>query len=89
MVKRGDMLSAEDVLELLAVELIGLVPEDEEVITSANRGIPVALDGKSKAGQAFRNIAHRLLGEDIPFLNLTDNGGIFGRLSRIIKQGGG
>jgi septum site-determining protein MinD len=88
MVKRGDMLSADDVLELLAVELIGLVPDDEEVITSTNRGVPVALDGKSRAGQAFRNIAHRLLGEKVPFMNLEESGGLFGRLSRIIKQGG-
>lgn len=89
MVKRGDMLSADDVLELLAVELIGLVPDDEEVITSTNRGVPVAMDGKSRAGQAFRNIAHRLLGEAVPFLNLMEDGGFLGRLSRIIKQGGG
>ena len=50
MVKRGDMLSADDVLELLAVELIGLVPEDENVVMSTNRGSPIVLDGKSKAG---------------------------------------
>jgi septum site-determining protein MinD len=73
---------------LLAVELIGLVPDDEEVITSTNRGVPVAMDGRSRAGQAFRNIAHRLLGEKVPFMNLEESGGLFGRISRIIKQGG-
>ncbi len=57
MVKREDMLSPDDVLELLAVELIGIVPEDENVILSTNRGIPIVLNGKSQAGQAFRNIA--------------------------------
>ena len=89
MVRKGDMLSPEDVLELLAVTLIGLIPEDEEVITSTNRGIPIALDGKSKAGQAFCNIARRLEGEEVPFLSMAETGGLLGRLSRIIRQGGG
>jgi septum site-determining protein MinD len=87
MVKRQEMLSADDVVELLAVELVGLIPEDEEVITSTNRGIPVALNGKSKAGQAFRNIAQRLNGEDVPFMDMEDEG-ILGRFTRFIRQGG-
>jgi septum site-determining protein MinD len=89
MVKREDMLSPDDVLELLAIELIGVVPEDENVILSTNRGLPIALDGKSRAGQAFRNIAQRLRGEKVPFLSLNDQGGFLGRLSRIIRPGGG
>jgi len=88
MVRRGDMLSADDVLELLAVELVGMVPEDEIVITSTNRGLPVVLDGKSKAGQAFRNIARRLNGEKVPFLSMEEEGGIFSRLTRFIRPGG-
>jgi septum site-determining protein MinD len=88
MVRRGDMLSADDVIELLAIELIGLVPEDETIITSANRGTPVALNGKSRAGQAFRNIAQRLNGEPVPFLTMEDQSGLFGRLSRLIRPGG-
>ncbi len=87
MVKRQEMLSADDVVELLAVELVGLIPEDEEVITSTNRGIPVALNGKSKAGQAFRNIAQRLNGADVPFMDMEDEG-ILGRFTRFIRQGG-
>jgi septum site-determining protein MinD len=88
MVKRGEMLSTEDVLELLAVELIGLVPDDEVVIVSTNRGLPVALDGKSKAGQAFRNIARRLSGEQVPFMDLDDNGSFWGRLKGLMRSGG-
>ncbi len=88
MVRREDMLSPEDVLELLAVELIGIVPEDENVILSTNRGMPIVLDGKSRAGQAFRNIAARLRGEEVPFLDLSDQGGLLGRLSRLIRPGG-
>jgi septum site-determining protein MinD len=88
MVKREDMLSADDVLELLAIELIGIVPEDDQVILSTNRGVPIVLDGKSQAGQAFRNIATRLEGQKVPFLNLEDGNGFFGRLSRMIRSGG-
>jgi septum site-determining protein MinD len=88
MVKRGEMLSTDDVLELLAVELIGLVPDDEIVVVSTNRGLPVALDGKSKAGQAFRNIARRLDGEQVPFMNLEDDGGFLGRLKGWMRPGG-
>jgi septum site-determining protein MinD len=88
LIKRGDMLTAEDVLELLAIELIGIVPEDEAVIISTNRGQPVALDGKTRAGQAFNNIARRLMGESVPFLNLEEKTNIFGRFSRLIHPGG-
>jgi septum site-determining protein MinD len=88
MVRRGDMLSVEDVLELLAVELIGMVPDDDTVVLNTNRGIPVVLDGKSKAGQAFRNIARRLKGEQVPFMKLEEEGGLLGRLSRLIRSGG-
>ncbi len=88
MVKREDMLSPDDVLELLAIELIGIVPEDEQVILSTNRGVPIVLDGRSQAGQAFRNIASRLEGQNVPFLNLEDRNGFFGRLSRMIRSGG-
>lgn len=88
MVKRGDMLSVGDVLELLAVDLIGLVPEDENVIQSTNRGTPVVLDGKSRAGLAFRNISRRLRGEIVPFMSLDDDGGLLRKLTRIIRPGG-
>jgi len=80
LVKKGDMLDADDILELLAVKLIGIVPEDEHVVISTNRGQPVVLDSKSKAGQAFRNITHRLLGEEVPFLQLEEKGDFFSRL---------
>jgi septum site-determining protein MinD len=88
MVRRGDMLSAEDVLELLAIELIGMVPDDENVVTSTNRGLPIVLDGKSRAGMAFRNIARRLTGESVPFLPMEEQGGFLGRLTRFIRPGG-
>lgn len=88
MVKRGDMLSAEDVVELLAIELIGIVPDDEGVLVSSNRGQPVAFDSKSRAGIAFQNISRRLKGDEVPFLNLDENNGFFSRLGRLIRTGG-
>lgn len=88
MVKRGEMLSVDDVIELLAIDLIGLVPDDENVVTGTNRGTPVVLDGKSKAGLAFRHIAQRLNGEDVPFPALESETGFLNRLSRFFRSGG-
>lgn len=79
MVKRGDMISVEDILDLLAIKLLGIVPEDENVIVASNRGTPLALDAKSKAGRAFQSIARRLMGEEVPFLDL-DSQGLWQRL---------
>lgn len=87
MVKRGDMLSAKDVVELLAVPLIGIVPEDELVLVSTNHGQPVVLNEKSKAGQAFLNIGKRLLGEEVPWMDLDEKTGIINRLGKLITGG--
>ena len=81
MVKQHDMLSADDVLDLLAIKLIGVVPEDEGVIVGTNRGNPVALDPKSRAGQAFRNIAKRIKGDEVPFMDLDAGTGLWARLT--------
>jgi septum site-determining protein MinD len=70
MVERGEMLSTEDVLDILAIELIGVVPEDAAVITAGNLGSPASLDKELLVGQAYRDIAARLLGRDVPFLSL-------------------
>ncbi|MEW6717413.1 MAG: septum site-determining protein MinD [Chloroflexota bacterium] len=88
MVRRGEMITPDDVTDLLAIELIGIIPEDEQVIVSTNRGNPVVLDGKSKAGLAFRNVAQRLQGNKVPFLELDESKGIFGRISKLIRPGG-
>jgi septum site-determining protein MinD len=89
MVRRGDMLATEDILDVLAIELIGVVPEDETVLVASNRGTPAALDDRSKAGKAFRNIARRLNGEDVPFDILEKRDGFFGRISRLVRPGEG
>jgi septum site-determining protein MinD len=82
LVKHNDMLSAEDVLDLLGIELIGIVPEDEAVIISSNRGSPVVNETKSRAGQAFRNIAKRLQGQDVPFMDLEAQTGLWQAIQR-------
>ncbi len=87
MVKQGDMLAADDVIELLAIELLGIVPEDEAVVVNTNRGTPVALDDKSRAGLAFRHIAQRLLGQEVPLETWDDEENFFGRLTRLIRGG--
>jgi septum site-determining protein MinD len=74
MVKRGDMLSPEDVIDILAIKLIGLVPEDESIIVSSNRGMPAALKPEdSRAGVAFQNIARRIMGQEVPFMDMEEN----------------
>lgn len=72
MVSRGDMLSVDDVLDILAVELLGVIPEDERILVASNQGLPLVMHGVNgaSAGEAFRNIARRLGGEDVPFLEL-------------------
>jgi septum site-determining protein MinD len=89
MVKRGDMLSTEDVLDILAIPLIGVVPEDEGILVSTNRGSPAAMDDRSRAGQAYRDIARRLRGEEVPFVPLDDNKGFFQKLAARFARSGG
>jgi septum site-determining protein MinD len=88
LVRRGDMLATDDILELLAIDLIGVIPEDDKVVMSTNRGIPITLDGKSEAGQSFRNIARRLNGENVPIMDIQDKSKLWGRLTRLIRPGG-
>lgn len=72
MTKKGEMLNIDDMTDILAIKLLGIVPDDEKIVISTNRGEPAVTDNDSKAGQAYRNIAKRLMGEDVPLLNLDD-----------------
>lgn len=83
MVKRGDMMNIDDIIDILAIGLIGVVPDDEKIVVSTNRGEPAITDEKSPAGQAYRNIAKRIMGEDVPFLDLEDDGGIMFKLKKL------
>lgn len=71
MTKNGEMLDVSDILDSLAIELIGVVPNDKEITISTNKGEPAVLDNNSMAGQAFRNISRRVTGEKIPLMNLN------------------
>jgi septum site-determining protein MinD len=86
MVRANDMMSVQDVQELLAIPLIGVIPDDERVIVSTNRGEPLVLsDTPSLAATAFENIARRLEGETVEFLELdAPNDSIFSRLRRLL-----
>lgn len=81
MVQRGDMLSVEDVQDILAIPLVGVIERDEQVIVAANTGEPVVFNPKSKAGQAFTRIAARLCGESVPIPDFT-NRSLWERIGR-------
>jgi len=80
LVRRGEMLSMQDVQEILAIPILGIVPEDSHILTSTNRGIPIVLENRSPAGQAFLQIARRMLGEDVP-LTIPEELSFWGRLT--------
>src|SRR5580698_5039420 len=79
MVRSGDMLSVEDVCDVLSVELLGIIPDDEEIIDTTNRGEPVVLGDGNRLGVIYQKIARRLEGELVPFTTF-DNQSLLGRL---------
>ena len=87
MVKRGEMMNVEDIEDILAIDLIGVVPDDEEVVMSTNRGEPAVFKDHSLSGLAFRNIAKRITGEDVPFLEFDVQESIFDKIKRVLNIG--
>lgn len=87
MVKRGDMMALEDVTEILAINVIGIIPDDENIVVSTNRGEPVVADASlSRAGRAFSNICERIMGNEVPFLDLESNKGFVTRLKKLFGR---
>lgn len=84
MVKRGEMMSIEDVVEILAVDLIGAIPDDENIVISTNQGQPL-VGNDTLAGKAYSNICRRIIGEEVDFLNLNSNH-LFDKLFRALKK---
>ena len=84
MVKRGDMMSIEDVIDILAIDLIGAVPDDESIVIATNQGEPLAGDS-SMAGTAYMNICKRVLGEEVPLMNMEVNNGFFAKVAKLFK----
>ena len=85
MVKRGDMMSVKDVCEILAIPLIGAVPDDEHIVISTNQGKPL-VGSSCLAGQAYTNICKRILGEEVEFLNLEEKQGMFDKLKKFFGK---
>ena len=85
MVKRGDMLKVEDVCDILSIPLLGVIPDDEQVVVSTNQGDPL-VGGSSLAGQAYVNICHRLMGEDVPMMDLDAKKGVMGILRELFRR---
>ena len=86
MVKAGNMLSVDDMLDILAIELIGVVPDDENIVISTNRGEPLIYKGESLAAQAYKNIVERIEGKEVPFLNLDVKLGFFEKLKMVFSK---
>lgn len=87
MTKSGNMLDVQDIIETLSVKLIGVVPDDKNVTISTNKGEPIVLEENSYAGQAFKNIARRIVGEEVPFMDLsTENEGFFNAIKKFFKK---
>lgn len=87
MMKSGDMLEIDDICQVLAIDLIGIVPDDEIVIKAANQGEPTVLNPSSRAAIAYRNVARRILGETVPLMNLEERSGMFGRVKKFLGMG--
>jgi septum site-determining protein MinD len=83
MVKKGDMMSIEDIIDILAIDLIGVVPDDENIIISTNRGEPAVTEDKSLAGQAYRNVAKRIMGEEVPLIDLSGQDGFLAKVKKL------
>ena len=85
MVKRGDMMNINDVTDILAINLIGAVPDDEQIVISTNQGEPL-VGTDCMAGKAFANICHRILGEEVPLLDLEIKSSLWGKIKEIFKK---
>lgn len=84
MVKRGDMMSVDDVTEILAVNLLGVIPDDEQVVIATNRGEAVAGE-ECLAGRSYMDICRRLTGEDVPVNDYSKSEGFFGKIAQFFS----
>ncbi len=85
MVKRRDMMDKDDIIDILAIELIGIVPEDEQIVPSTNKGEPIVLTDNSKSAAAFKRIARRIEGENVPINSDDESEGFLNWFKRIFK----
>lgn len=88
LIKTNDMMSVDDVVGILSADLIGVIPEDTGIITSTNRGEPIVNNEKSLAGKAYLNVARRIKGEEVPFLNLDEPTTFFDKIKKLFSKKG-
>lgn len=86
MAKRGDMMDIPDILDILAIHLIGVVVDDEKIVISTNKGEPAVADPNSMAGKAYRNITKRIMGHEIPLIDYEAEGSIFNKIKKLFKR---
>jgi len=87
MVRSGEMMSVEDVLQILAIDLIGIIPEDEDVITATNKGEVLVLDKSSRTGKYYTDIARRINGEEVAIDPIEDTPSLIERISNMFRGG--
>ena len=87
MVKRGDMMDVADVLEVLGIDLLGIIPEDEMIIIATNKGEPIVYEKRARAGRAYLNAAQRIMGEEVPLNEVAESPTLFERLRRLVGFG--
>lgn len=85
MVRRGEMMDVDDIVDLLSIELVGVVPDDEYVVTQTNKGEPVVSNNKAPSGKAYLEIARRVLGENIEVTIPGREKGFFAKLKRLFR----
>lgn len=86
MVREGNMLSVDDMLDILAIQLLGVVPDDEAVVISTNKGEPLVYKGDTLAAKAYKNIVNRIKGQEVPFLDLNVKMGILDKIKYVFKR---
>ncbi len=84
MMKNGEMISVDDIKDILGLELLGIIPEGKDAVIAANKGEPVALDYESLAGQAYRNAARRIMGENVEFISFDEKKGLIAKIKNMI-----
>jgi len=85
LVERGAQMGIEDITEILPIDLIGVVPDDSDIIIATSRGESVVIDNYSKSGAAYRDIARRMIGMSVEFMDLSEKTGFFARLRKAFK----
>ncbi|MBO8155934.1 MAG: septum site-determining protein MinD [Bacillaceae bacterium] len=87
MVKTGDMLDVDDIVTTLSIDLLGIIADDDEVIKASHHGEPVAFQPDTKASISYRNIARRILGEQVPLMAIEEDKGVFAKMKKFFGIG--